>query len=94
MKKSISILVLLALVAGGAFALDMAVGGGLLFDYSGNNGIEYMSAYEGLRATSFEAFGFLLGAGLGFSFTEAVFLRAEAMFNLRLASKWQDDLVK
>ncbi|MDR0301831.1 MAG: hypothetical protein LBI04_05905 [Treponema sp.] len=182
MKKSISILVLLTLAAGGAFAIDMAAGGGLMFDFSGNNGVEYAGYYEGLRVTSFGAFGFfdftyaeidlyltygsvtavaeggglnetadvgsmiqlgfsllgkypidmssmtlfplagisynrvlsyeiegisfpdagewlsqfgfLLGLGLDYSFTESIFLRAEGLFNIRLSTKLQDESVK
>jgi len=47
MKKSISLLVLLALVAGGAFAagFGLSVGGGLIVDYSGGNG--YKVSYDG-----------------------------------------------
>jgi len=36
-------------------------------------------------------FGFLAGAGLDFPFTDALFLRAEALFQLRLAGKSQHD---
>jgi hypothetical protein len=46
------------MVAGGAFALDMAIGGGLTFDLSGNNGIKYDDYYNGFRNTSFGAYGF------------------------------------
>jgi hypothetical protein len=57
MKKCISVLVLCALVAGGAFAVDFAIGGGLLTDISGNNGIklsdEGYDIYDGYRCTSF-----------------------------------------
>ena len=58
--KRISILVLLVLVATGAFAqeISMSAGGGLLFDYNGNNGIEVMSVYAGVRNLSFGAYGF------------------------------------
>ncbi|MDR0302504.1 MAG: hypothetical protein LBI04_09375 [Treponema sp.] len=58
MKKSISILVLLALVAGGAFALDMSAGGGLLFDLSGNNGVADGDLYMGTRILSIGGYGF------------------------------------
>jgi outer membrane protein W len=61
MKKSISILVLLALVTvGGAFAqgFGLSAGGGLLFDYSANNGIEASGFYTGTRTTSFGGFIF------------------------------------
>jgi len=36
--------------------------------------------------------GFLAGVGLDFPFSDALFLRAEAMFHLRLPSKWASDL--
>jgi len=62
MKKSISILVLLVLVAAGAFA-QMSVGGGLLYDYSGNNGVKasFLGSdfYMGTTNSSFGAFGFI-----------------------------------
>jgi hypothetical protein len=62
MKKCISVLVLSALVAGGAFAVDLAIGGGLLTDISGNNGIKGSDGgydfYDGYRCTSFGVQGF------------------------------------
>jgi outer membrane protein W len=61
MKKSISILVLLALVTvGGAFAqgVELSAGGGLLVDYSANNGIEFGDSYIGSRTMSFGGFIF------------------------------------
>jgi hypothetical protein len=62
MKKSISILALLAIIATGAFAqgfpFPMAAGGGLLFDWSGNNGIERTNRYAGFRNLSIGGFGF------------------------------------
>jgi len=62
MKKRISILVLLAFVAAGAFAQG-SIGGGLLFDYSGNNGVStsipsFGDLYSGYRMTSFGGFIF------------------------------------
>ena len=64
MKKSISILVLLALVTVGAFAqVEMSGGSGLLYDYSARNGIDistpYQSGYIGFRNTSFGVYAFL-----------------------------------
>jgi len=60
MKKRISILVLLAFVAAGAFAqrVGMSVGGGLLFDYSANNGVSAADYYAGIRNSSFGGFIF------------------------------------
>jgi len=66
MKKSISILALLAIIATGAFAQGfpppMSAGGGLLFDWSFNNGVETKisgkRAYTGINALSFGGFGF------------------------------------
>jgi hypothetical protein len=62
MKKIISVLVLSVMVSGGAFALDLAFGGGLLLDISGNNGVKgkfgSYSMYEGIRNTSFGVYGF------------------------------------
>jgi len=71
MKRGISVLALLAIVATGAFAqvdftpqgFSMAAGGGLLFDWSGNNGIENfksagLSGYLGFRNLSFGGYGF------------------------------------
>ena len=53
MKKCISVLVLLAIVAGSAFALDLSAGGGLLFDVAARNGLEIdtigMDGYAGIR---------------------------------------------
>ena len=40
MKKCISVLILLAIAAGGAFALDLSAGGGLLFGLAARNGIK------------------------------------------------------
>ena len=61
MKKSISILALLAIIATGAFAqgISMAVGGGALFDYSLNNGMKKNDRYAGFQNLSFGGFGFL-----------------------------------
>jgi len=59
MKKSISLLVLLALVAAGAFAqVSLSAGGGLLFDLSLNNGVEVAGEKSGMDATSFGGFVF------------------------------------
>jgi outer membrane protein W len=67
MKKSVSIMALLAIIATGAFALEfpfpMAAGGGLLLDWSGNNGVDIKygggnSGYIGMRNLSFGGFGF------------------------------------
>jgi hypothetical protein len=66
MKKSISILALLAIIATGAFAQGfpppMSAGGGLLFDWSFNNGvktkIEGSRVYMGLNILSLGGFGF------------------------------------
>jgi len=66
MKKYIFILALIAIAATGAFAqwfpLHMAAGGGLLFDWSGNNGFEatYVGYHykENLQVLSFGGFGF------------------------------------
>ena len=57
---------LLAIIATGAFAqgfpFPMSAGGGLLFDWSGNNGVEMKSGgnsgYVGLRNLSFGGYGF------------------------------------
>ncbi|MDR2597429.1 MAG: hypothetical protein LBC76_08950 [Treponema sp.] len=73
-KKIILALLLAAFIAGGAFAqmMEMSVGGGLLFDFSGNNGLKIettnppapfgdgksRSDYTGFRNTSFGAFAF------------------------------------
>jgi opacity protein-like surface antigen len=67
MKKSISILALLAIIATGAFAqgfpFPMSAGGGLLLDWSGNNGIDNAklggkTGYFGYRLLSIGGFGF------------------------------------
>jgi len=72
MKKCISILVLLAFVAAGAFAADFALsaGGGALFDYSANNGVEVAGFYTGMRNTS-------IG---GFVFFDATYVEANVSF--------------
>jgi len=65
-KKSISILAILAIVATGAFAqgfpLSMAAGGGALFDYSLNNGLKFSDGIDNdsidLQNLSFGGFGF------------------------------------
>jgi len=65
MKKSIFVLAILAIAATGAFAqgFSKAVGGGLLFDYSLNNGIKIEAAgksgFTGTQALSAGGFGFL-----------------------------------
>jgi len=60
MKKGIFVLVLLAILATGAFAqgISLAAGGGLLFDYSTNNGVKYGSNFMGNNNLSFGGFGF------------------------------------
>jgi outer membrane protein W len=60
MKKSILVLALLAIVATGAFAqgFSLSAGGGLLFDYSLNNGLEGPRGYIGFDNLSFGGFGF------------------------------------
>jgi len=79
MKKFISVLILLALAATGAFA-QISVGGGFLFDLSTNNGFEYTVTvpftnlkrdyYDGNDITSYGGFAFLdvSFAELGVSF--------------------------
>jgi outer membrane protein W len=60
-------------------------------DTNGNN------PYEGSDKTALKElsqFGFLFGAGLDFPINEFFFLRAEVMFNLRLANKANSDAVK
>jgi len=57
-KKVVLALLIAALVAGGAFADGLSAGGGLLFDFSGNNGVEADGVYRGIRNTSFGAYGF------------------------------------
>jgi len=186
MKKRISLLVLLAFIAGGLFALDLSAGGGLLFDYSANNGLKAtvggQDYYRGIRVASFggfvffdatyaeanvsfaygsgtyvwdegsssgtldygsmlqlgftllgkypfklkavtlypllginynlvvsakdkagnkadkpgdlNQFGIQLGGGVDYYLTEALFIRGEILFQLRFASKYQDDQVK
>jgi len=183
MKKKIGMVVVFAFLTASAFALS--VGGGLLFDYSANNGLETNIAgndlYTGIRNTSFGGFvffdatyveadisfaygsltlvtempgisstddfgsvlqlgfsilgkypfhlgsvtlfpllGFNLnavvsgsdnegnkftdagdlsqfslqaGIGLDYHFTDSIFLRAEGLFQLRFASKYQDDMM-
>ena len=60
MKKKIGMVVVFAFLTASAFALS--VGGGLLFDYSANNGLETNIAgndlYTGIRNTSFGGFVF------------------------------------
>jgi len=60
MKKGIFVLALLAILATGAFAqgFSLAAGGGLLFDWSFNNGVESGSIYAGWRNMSFGGYGF------------------------------------
>ncbi|GMO30910.1 MAG: hypothetical protein Pg6A_20370 [Termitinemataceae bacterium] len=52
--------------------------------------------YEGLdgdgKPADFSALWFKLGGGLDFSFTEKVYLRFEALYGLRLASKAENDM--
>jgi len=64
-------------------------------------GINYNAVVSGKNkdGTSFDGFdlnqfGFLAGGGLDFPFSDALFLRAEALFQLRLASKAMDDIVE
>ena len=64
MIKKFFILALLAIIATGAFALDisMAAGGGLLFDWSFNNGVEFNTGGQkgsfSMEILSFGGFGF------------------------------------
>ena len=59
MKKSISVLILLALVTTGAFAqIGLSAGGGLLFDGSFRNGMEYDGDFWGADIASFGGFAF------------------------------------
>jgi opacity protein-like surface antigen len=64
-KRAFAILVLLAFMATGAFAqgISMAAGGGLLFDWSDNNGVDIksggVSGYTGLQNLSYGGFGFI-----------------------------------
>jgi opacity protein-like surface antigen len=52
--------------------------------------------YEGLdgdgKPADFSALWFKLGGGLDFSFTEKVYLRFEALYGLRLANKFENDM--
>jgi len=63
MKKSIAILILLALVTGGVFAQGTNIGVGLLYDGSWNNGAKGsysgIDAYEGFNNSSFGGFVYL-----------------------------------
>ena len=69
MKKGILVFVLLALMAVGAFAMDISAGGGALMDLSFNNGVkgtwtDYWSGYSvdwygGIRNMAFGGFFFL-----------------------------------
>jgi len=76
MKKSISILILLALVAGGVFAQGTTYGLGLLYDGSWNNGAKGSYSgydiYGGIENNSFGGFFFIdatyVEIGLSFSF--------------------------
>ena len=47
----------------------------------------------GIKSSDFSQFGFLIGGGLDFSFSGNLFLRTEALFQFRLASKIMDDMV-
>ena len=60
MKKFILVLVLVAMVGAGAFALDISVGGGAMLDYSFNNGLKYdpIDYYIGTRHMSIAALAF------------------------------------
>jgi hypothetical protein len=68
MKKSISILALLAIVATGAFAqgFSLAVGGGLLFDMSVGNGFKGNYNYMGMSGSLEESMQNLSFGGFGF----------------------------
>jgi hypothetical protein len=75
MKKSISILVLLAIVATGAFAQGFSVGAGGLFDWSlVGNGLK-MSGPGGSGSVSFPNLSFG-----GFVFLDATFAEVDASF--------------
>ena len=58
MKKSISILILFVMVTAGAFAFNLSVGGGLLFDLSLNNGTKVDGVNNSIQNTSFGGFAF------------------------------------
>ena len=76
MKKSISVLILLALAATSAFAQFGSVGGGLLFD--GNYGNE--AKYEGITLLSIDKTSF--GA---FAFFDATYVEVDLSFTYGLA---------
>ena len=59
MKKYILVLVMIALVGVGAFAIDISIGGGAMFDYSFNNGLkDSYGDYLGYRHMSIAALAF------------------------------------
>jgi len=68
MKRGISVLALLAIVATGAFAqgFSMAAGGGALFDYSLNNGFKVSIDVAGIRGSSVATVQNLSIGGYGF----------------------------
>jgi len=89
MKKNIFVLALLVIIATGAFAqgfpFPMAAGGGLLFDWSGNNGFEgtYVSThFEGIEIFSFGGFGFFDATyaelDVGFSYGSWTYVEEES----------------
>jgi hypothetical protein len=57
------------------------------------DGNQYKNSDGDEAPGDFSAFWFKLGGGLDFSFTDHVYLRGEALYGLRLANKFEKDLV-
>lgn len=59
MKKLVAVLALFVLITVGVFAqIKMSVGGGLLLDYSGGNGVEVMGTEAGFDFLSYGLYSF------------------------------------
>jgi len=90
MKKCISVLVLLALLAGGAFAADfgLSAGGGALFDMSLNNGVKVDSdGMKGSLGHNNTSFG-------GFIFFDATYVEVDIGFAYGILKPYAKDDAK
>ena len=74
MKKIISVLVLFAVVTAGAFAIDLSVGAGALFDLSANNGVKGdVMGFDYVAKITNTSFG-------GFVFLDATYAALDVSF--------------
>ncbi len=66
----------------------------IVLDAIDDSGVQFRNADGNKKApTDLSAFWFKAGLGLDFSFNEALFLRGEALYGIRLTNKYETDMI-